>query len=147
MENKKRIETKTAEEIKPKKITKKIAIIRIRGISKIKKEKKDTLNMLRLYKKNYCLVYPAIPGIIGMVKKIQEIVTWGEIDDSTIKLLKEKRGEKTKDRTGKEIIKPFFRLHPPRGGFEKKGIKVPYKVGGASGYRGDKINDLIKKMI
>ena len=44
-------------------------------------------------------------------------------------------------------MKPFFRLHPPRKGFERKGIKMPFKLGGVLGPRGDKINNLIKKMI
>jgi large subunit ribosomal protein L30 len=43
--------------------------------------------------------------------------------------------------------KPFFRLKPPTGGFERKGIKQPYSVGGALGYRGKEINILIKKML
>ena len=25
-----------------------------------------------------------------------------------------------------EKLKPFFRLHPPKGGFERKGIKKPF---------------------
>jgi len=44
-------------------------------------------------------------------------------------------------------LKKFFKLHPPRGGFERMGIKKPYTVGGVLGYRGDKINLLIKKML
>ena len=42
-------------------------------------------------------------------------------------------------------IKPVFRLHPPKGGFEKK-IKKPYPDG-ELGYRGEEINQLIDKMI
>lgn len=42
-------------------------------------------------------------------------------------------------------FKPFFRLHPPVGGWEP--IKRHYTVGGALGYRGGAINDLVKKMI
>jgi large subunit ribosomal protein L30 len=83
---------------------------------------------------------------MGMVKKVDDLITWGEVNDSTIKELKEKRGEKTKNK-GKEELKKFFRLSPPKGGFERKGIKVPFKIGGALGYRGDKINDLIKRML
>ena len=49
-----------------------------------------------------------------------------------------------KDKKGR--IKPF-RLNPPRGGFERKGIKVSFNSGGALGYRGEKINSLIKKML
>lgn len=45
-----------------------------------------------------------------------------------------------------EIIKPVFRLHPPRGGFEHS-IKKPYGDRGELGYRGPSINDLIKRML
>ncbi|MHA2362437.1 MAG: 50S ribosomal protein L30 [Candidatus Hodarchaeales archaeon] len=43
-------------------------------------------------------------------------------------------------------LKPFFRLHPPRKGYDRAGIKKPYTLGGALGYRGENINDLIKRM-
>lgn len=139
-----------------------IAIIRIRGCVGVKKSIKDTLNMLRLYKKNYCSVFKVTKSILGMVKKVKDYVTWGEIDDETFSLLIRKRGEpykgletdtKGKIRYKKFIIvngkkyKPFFRLQPPKGGFERKGIKVAFKAGGVLGYRGAKINDLIKKML
>src|SRR3989338_5678194 len=111
--------------------SKKIAIIRVRGTTGVMKPVKDTLNMLRLYKKNCCVVLNDGPNIIGMIKKAKDYITWGEIDDETLKLLTKKRGEKTKDEEGKETIKPFFRLNPPRKGFDRK----------------DKINDLIKRMV
>ncbi|MCK5561102.1 MAG: 50S ribosomal protein L30, partial [Thermoplasmata archaeon] len=41
--------------------------------------------------------------------------------------------------------KPIIRLHPPRKGYE--GIKRAYTVGGALGYRGKKINELLARMI
>ncbi len=43
-------------------------------------------------------------------------------------------------------IKPFFRLHPPRGGF-KRSIKRHYGAGGELGYRGKAINELILRML
>ncbi len=43
-------------------------------------------------------------------------------------------------------VKPFFRLHPPKGGF-KGSIKKHYKAGGELGYRGKAINNLVRKMI
>ncbi|MEM1938442.1 MAG: 50S ribosomal protein L30 [Acidilobaceae archaeon] len=43
-------------------------------------------------------------------------------------------------------VKPFFRLHPPRGGF-KRSTKKMYGSGGELGYRGHAINDLILRMI
>ena len=125
----------------------KIAVVRIRGSVKLKKEIKDTLNMLRLYRQNYCVILPATTSTLGMVKKVASYVTWGEIDDETLVLLKEKREVKTKDKKGKKTTKKFFRLQPPKKGFGRKGIKLPFKVGGALGYRGDKINDLLKRMI
>ena len=44
-------------------------------------------------------------------------------------------------------VKLFFRLKPPRRGFERGGIKKPFVLGGALGYRKNMINDLIKRMI
>ena len=44
-------------------------------------------------------------------------------------------------------IKAYFRLMPPVKGFARQGIKKPFSMGGALGYRKDKINDLIKRMI
>lgn len=118
--------------------SKKIAAIRIKGLVNVKKTVEDTLKILRLYRKNYCVVLEKKPEIIGMLKKIKDCITWGEIDDSTLKFLVEKRGEKDKK---------FFRLHPPRKGFGRKGTKKPFSVGGALGYRGEKINELIKRMV
>jgi large subunit ribosomal protein L30 len=135
---------------------KNIAIVRIRGGIGLKKEIKAGLTILRLYKKNYCRVIKSSKSNLGMIQKVKDYITWGEIDEETLKLLKEKRGEKTSTKTksdssqskeGKEIFKPYFRLHPPRGGFARKGIKIPFALGGALGNRKEKINDLIKRMI
>ena len=41
--------------------------------------------------------------------------------------------------------KPVFRLHPPVKGYE--GNKRSYQNGGALGYMGADINDLIKRML
>jgi len=121
----------------------KLALIRIRGLVDIKKEIADTLTLLGLYRRNYCVIVENTPSNLGMVRKAKDYITYGELDDATATLLIAKRGEK--DVEGK--LKKFFRLNPPRGGFERKGIKIPYSQKGALGYRGAKINDLIKKMI
>lgn len=44
------------------------------------------------------------------------------------------------------ILKPVFRLHPPRRGF-KGTIKKTYKEHGETGYRGQAINELIQRML
>ena len=83
-------------------------------------------------------------------------------NDQTFNMLVEKRGEESNSREsdskGKikyndfvvinnKKIKKYFRLNPPRKGFGRKGIKHPYQSGGALGYRGEAINDLIKRMV
>lgn len=114
-----------------------VAVILIRGMVGAKREVKDTLAMLNLQRKNSCVILPNKPEVIGMIDKAKDFVTWGEISDETVSLIKSKRDK------GKK----FFRLNSPKGGFERKGIKVPFNRGGVIGYRGDKVNDLIKRML
>jgi large subunit ribosomal protein L30 len=121
----------------------KIAIVRLRGGINVKTPIKDTMTMLKLFRKNYCVVIEDTPSYRGMLQKIKDYVTFGEISDETYNAMVEKRGEKDQDGN----LKKFFRLHPPKGGFERKGIKVPFSVGGALGDRKDKINELIAKML
>ena len=115
-----------------------IAVIRIKSTPMISVKVDDALNFIRLHKKFYCSVLNPSPQVMGTLHKIKSFVAWGEIDSETLKLLKDKREEKGR---------PFFRMHPPRGGFERKGIKVPFSRGGAYGYRGKEINELIRRMI
>lgn len=156
-------------------MNKRIAIIRVRGNANIRKEVEDTFTMLRLYKKNNCVIIPNTPSYSGMLEKVKDFVTWGEIDKDTMKELLIKRGrlpigqlddKYMKDKTKmtveefvdnflnfkKEIkdvpgLKPFFKLNSPSKGFEKAGIKKPYSLGGALGYRKNDINVLIRRML
>ncbi|MBT5022113.1 50S ribosomal protein L30 [Candidatus Woesearchaeota archaeon] len=119
-----------------------LAAIKIRGMIRANGDLKHAVDVLGLRKKNGCILQPNTPSVKGMMQKLKDFITFGEIDDATLKLLIEKRSEPNKGEDQK-----FFRLHPPRGGFERKGTKKPFNLGGAVGYRGDKINDLIKRMI
>jgi large subunit ribosomal protein L30 len=114
-----------------------IAAVRIRGPIGIRKEVKDTLKMLNLHKKHFCVLLDNNPEKVGMLQKAKDFITWGEVSDEVVSELKSKRDK------GKK----WFSLNSPKGGFERKGIKTPHTRGGALGYRKDKINDLIKKMI
>jgi large subunit ribosomal protein L30 len=139
----------------------KIAVIRMKGNINISNEVRGVMALLNLHKRNWCVVVDKTPSIDGQVKKIKDFITYGDIDEATYKLLIEKKAEKytarETDTKGKitynyQVIdkkkyKKYFRLNPPRGGFEKKGTKRGFGEGGALGYRGEKINDLIKKMI
>ena len=143
-------------------VAKQLAAIRVRGLTQIRTKVEDTLKMLRLYKKNYCCVLPNNPVYVGMLKKTKDYITWGEIDDETFNTLVEKRGEefngRETDLKGKikyndyitinnKKIKKYFRLNAPRKGFGRKGIKRSFQQGGALGYRGAAINELIKRMV
>ena len=84
----------------------KIAIIRIRGPVKINGDAERTMQLLRLYRKNYCVVLEDTPAFIGMVKKVKDYVTFGEIDEETYNALFEKRGDafKGQETDSKKII-------------------------------------------
>lgn len=120
----------------------KIALIRIRGNDDVNFKIEDTMKMLKLHKKHVCSVYEENPVILGMADKCKDYLTYGEIDDDTYRLLVEKRGI---NKDGK--LQNYFHLHPPRGGFERRGIKYAFAQKGALGYRGEKINALIRKML
>lgn len=139
-----------------------VAAIRIRGLTQISTKIEDTLQMLRLYKTNYCAIIPSSPVYLGMLKRAKDYITWGEIDDETFKLLVDKRGEEFNGREldshekikyndfmvlNNKKVKRYFRLNAPRKGFGRKGVKHSFKDGGSLGYRGAKINELIKRMI
>jgi large subunit ribosomal protein L30 len=113
-----------------------VAAIRVRGLTGIRYDIKQTLQFLNLHRKNHCVLLEKKPSVIGMLIKVKDYVTWGEINPETAEMLK-KRDE------GKK----FYRLNSPKKGFGRKGIKIPFGIGGALGHRGEKINDLIQRMI
>jgi large subunit ribosomal protein L30 len=113
----------------------KIAVVRVRGLVKIRRDFVATLKMLNLNQKNNCVIVEDTPAKLGMIKKVKDFITWGEINEETIALLESRK----KDR--------FYALQPPKKGFGRKGIKMPFNKSGGLGYRGNKINDLLKRMV
>ncbi len=149
-------------------------VVRIRGGVDAQKTVEATLTMLRMERNNYATILKESPSYTGMLRKVKDYVTWGEPTAETLKLLLEKRGklvgdEKVTDDALKTLgyesveslantiatggvefsqlngVKPFFRMHPPKKGF-KKTVKRPYRDNGELGYRGEAINELIKRM-
>jgi len=116
-----------------------ICVIRIKGQVKLKKEVVETLHRLRIRRKYACVVLDPTKEQMGMIEKLRDFVAYGEIDDATYKELVKRRGKK--DSKGK--LKPFFRLHPPRGGIKSK-VHFPK---GVLGNHGKKINKLVKNML
>lgn len=149
------------------------AVVRVRSSRKIKKEVQDTLDMLRLNRVNHCTVVPETPQYEGMLQKVKDMVTWGEIDIDTLVDILEKRSgmdekqldDKIEEETQYDRIDEFaiavtsdkitldeldgfenvFRMHPPHGGYES--VKKPFNTGGSLGYRGERINSLLQKML
>lgn len=152
-----------------------LAVILIRSPTDRRPEEQKTLELLKLNRKFNCVIVPDTPSIRGMLKVLENVVTYGEIDKSVLAALIEKRGrldggKKMQANYLKKLgygnfeelaeallsgvtsldklpsFKPVFRLHPPKGGF-KRTIKKHYSDGGELGYRGHKINELLLTMI
>ncbi len=152
-----------------------IAAVRVRGISDVRGDIADTLKMLNLHRNCHAVLIDDRPSYLGMLRKAQSYIAWGEVSKETVSLLLKKRGrligdKRLTDEYARSIgykslddlaeavwglkveykrlpnIKPVFRLHPPRKGF-KGGIKKSYSMGGSTGYMGEAINSLLKKMI
>ena len=148
---------------------KRLAIVRIRGPINISKAVNDTMSMLNLTRPNHCVIITDNPTYKGMLQKCKDYITWGEVSAAITKRLIEKRGRLPGDKPLKEYgkfktldvfveefiqgkaelsdlgLKKVFRLNPPKKGYKK--TKKPVGKGGAMGYRGEKINELLKRMV
>ena len=131
---------------------KRIAAVLVRGMVKVTAPMKDTMAMLNLHRKNHCVVIEDTLPNRGMLIKAKDYITFGEIDDATLLELVQKRGMPLSEgKNGLEVngkkYKRYFTLNSPKKGFGRKGVKVPFKSGGALGNRGDKMKDLIQRML
>lgn len=151
------------------------AVVRVRGTLNIKPDIKKTLRLLRLTRVNHCVLLEENAVYKGMLQMVKDYTTWGEIPEEIVAKLITSRGmlmgdkpitdEYVKSATSfgtitklakamtenqfkyAEIpeVKPVFRLHPPKKGYE--GIKRSFVNGGALGYRGAEMNKLIERML
>ncbi len=133
------------------------AVIRLRGNVNVNRKIRETLAMLRLYKKHHCTVVPDTPSYRGMLNVVKDYVAYGKIDAENLATLLRKRGRLTGNKPvtdeyvretlgyssieefAKAVVegkanlkdlpelKPVFRLHPPRKGL--KNIKWHYPLG------------------
>ena len=151
------------------------AAIMVRGLIGAKKDAKMAMRLMRLNKQNHLVLLPENPSSAGTLEKVRSYITYGKIANDVLAELVEKwarlQGDKKIDAEflkknkfgnfsgladalidGKTSlaelqIKPVFRLHAPSKGYERKGTKKPFSVGGALGPRGGEINKLIMRMI
>ena len=144
-------------------------VVRVRGGIHSRQDIRATLAGLHLTRANHATVLPEEPAFRGMLMAAQGYLTWGEAEAETVASLLTARGE---TRTGARLsspasgiadvtelaasvlgkglarvttLKPLLRLAPPKGGWSS--TKKPYSLGGALGYRGRAINELVQRMI
>ncbi len=70
-----------------------VAVLRVRGLVRVDRDVEATLRFLHLHQKNVCSLHKKSPSLLGMLKKVKDYVTWGEVDDATVTALFDKRGE------------------------------------------------------
>jgi len=151
------------------------AVIRVRGQADVNVDISRTMELMNLTRVNHCVLVPENDVAKGMLQKAKDYITWGEVDLGTLTEMIKKRGMLTGDNAitdeylkentefasvaemakamtdgnyrmkDVEGAKAVFRLHPPAKGYE--GIKRSYRNGGALGYRGAAINELIARML
>lgn len=151
------------------------AVIRVRGTVNVKPDIKKTMRLLRLNRTNHCVLVEENPVSKGMLQIIKDYTTWGEINKETLSKLISSRGMLVGDRPitdeylksatsfgsieklsdalldnkvkYKDIpeVKPLFRLNPPKKGYRT--VKRSFVNRGSLGYRKEKINALIERML
>lgn len=156
-------------------VYKPLVVVKIRGEISAQREARETLALLHLKHTNHAIMIDNRPAFTGMLQRANSYVTWGEASKETIALMLKERGRLTGDKPltddtvknlGYESIdalaeaiysgkigqwkiggmKPLFRLRPPKKGYKGK-TKKSFRAGGEAGYRGEAINDLIKRMV
>jgi len=151
-------------------------VVRIRGTVGVPKRIEYALNLLRLKRRYWCNILPETNSVKGMLEKVKDFVTYGEIDRETLVHLLRKRlrmkgngnkkvsEENLKKVTGfntfeefadallscKVKLKQFEALFPFfRLRPPSKGLKSikEHWPKGDLGYRGKEINEFLKRMI
>ena len=152
-------------------------VIRVRSDRTVERSIRETMQHLNLTRVNHAVLIPENDAYAGMLHKVKDFVTWGEVSAEAITDLIRDRGRligdnpvtdadvkaatdhkpiaafakaiASGDATTKdmETLKRVFRLHPPRGNNGWGGVKCHFTVGGALGFRGDAIEELAARMI
>ena len=92
------------------------AIIRVRGIVNVNPDIKRTLKLLRLTKVNHCTLLEENKVYKGMLQKVKDYTTWGEIDKEILPKLMESRGMIVGD---KQITEEYIKSATSYNTFEK----------------------------
>jgi len=152
-----------------------LVVVKIRGTVSAQRETRETLDFLHLAHTNHAVLIDSRPAYKGMLQRVNSYVAWGEPSKETVAMMLQKRarlagdkkltdeyvkkaGYKSIDELAEAIVnckvdfhklpdmQPRFKLHPPTKGFKGK-TKKGFKAGGEAGYRGEAINELVKRMV
>ena len=152
-----------------------IVVVKIRGLVSAQRETRETLQFLHLTHTNHAVLIDSRAAYKGMLQRVNSYITYGEPTKETVALMLQKRGRiagdkkltddylqkigyKSIDDLADAImtcktqyqklpdIEPRFKLHPPSKGYKGK-TKRGYNAGGEAGYRGQAINELVKRMV
>jgi len=149
--------------------------VKVRGAVSAMREARETLEFLHLTHTNHAVLIDSRPAYKGMLQRVNSYVTWGEPTKETVAMMIQKRArlagnkkitaeyiQKTGYQSVDELadaivnckvafqklpdVQPLFKLHPPSKGYKGK-TKKGFKAGGEAGYRGEAINELLKRMV
>lgn len=152
-----------------------LVVVKITGTIRAQKEARETLQFLRLTHTNHAVIIDNRPAYKGMLQLVNSYITYGEPTKETVAMMLKKRarleggkkltdeyiqkvGYKSTDDLAEAIVtckvvfqklpnvQPLFKLHPPSKGYKGK-TKRGFKAGGEAGYRGEAINELVKRMV
>lgn len=153
------------------------AVVRIRGTAQAGSRVWITLEQLRLHKINHMVFIPKNASTQGMLEKVKDYVTWGEVSPEMIAKALLKRAETPGGKPGinDDFIKRNSEKYKSLMSFAKalgenearltdirnlqpvirlhppnggfENTKRPYKMGGSLGYRGSDIEKLLDRMI
>jgi large subunit ribosomal protein L30 len=152
-----------------------LVVVKIRGTIRAQKETRETLEFLHLVHTNHAVLIDSRAAYMGMLQRVNSYITYGEPTKELIIMMLQKRarlagdkkltdeyiqkiGYTTIDDLAEAIVnckvqyqklpdvEPRFKLHPPSKGYKGK-TKKGFKAGGEAGYRGEAINDLVKRMV
>ena len=152
-----------------------LVVVKVRGTISAQREARETLDFLHLAHTNHAVLIDSRPAYKGMLQRVNSYVTYGEPSKEIVAMMLQKRarltgdkkltdeyitnaGYKSIDDLAEAIVnckvefqklpdmQPRFRLHPPSKGYKGK-TKKGFKAGGEAGYRGEAINQLVKRMV
>lgn len=154
-----------------------VIAVRIRGEPNLRQDIRMALESLRLRKVHTAVVIKANQDVIGSLRKLKDVIVWGEIEEKTLvellkkrglmkggfrlseKFIKEKLNLSDFDALAKALLNnememkkmpglvPYFRLAPPSRGYI---LRTEHRRRGKreiTGYAGTSINELVMRMV